>query len=55
MAAARRCQCYPLVGTYIRPVLMARPAWWKVTIWIDAVFFGPFYIVAIYAYMRGKE
>jgi EXPERA (EXPanded EBP superfamily) len=26
-----------------------------VTIWIDALFFGPFYIVAIYAYMRGKE
>jgi hypothetical protein len=35
--------------------LLARPAWWKVTIWIDALFFGPFYIVAIYAYIKGKE
>jgi hypothetical protein len=26
-----------------------------VTIWIDALFFGPFYIVAIYAFIRGKE
>ncbi len=37
------------------PVLMARPAWWKMTIWIDALFFGPFYVFALYAYMRAKE
>ena len=37
------------------PVLLARPVWWKVTIWIDALFFGPFYLVAIYAYVVGKE
>jgi hypothetical protein len=37
-------------GRTFDPVLLARPAWWKVTIWIDALFFGPFYIVAIYAY-----
>ncbi len=42
-------------GRTFDPVLLARPAWWKVTIWIDAFFFGPFYIVAIYAYIKGKE
>lgn len=35
--------------------LIARPAWWKMTIWIDNLFFGPFYLVAIYAYAKGKE
>jgi hypothetical protein len=37
------------------PLILARPVWWKMTIWIDALFFGPFYVVAIYAYIRGKE
>jgi short-subunit dehydrogenase len=41
-------------GSHFDPVLMARPAWWRMTIWIDALFFGPFYLVAIYAYARGK-
>ena len=35
--------------------LIARAAWWKMTIWIDNLFFGPFYVVAIYAYVKGKE
>ena len=39
-------------GRTFDPVLLARPAWWKVTIWIDALFFGPFYVVAIYAYIN---
>jgi len=42
-------------GYNFDPVLIARPAWWKVTIWLDAVFFGPFYVVAIYAFIRGRE
>jgi EXPERA (EXPanded EBP superfamily) len=42
-------------GRTFDPVLLARPAWWKVTIWIDSLFFGPFYIVAIYAYVTGKD
>lgn len=42
-------------GSTFDPLQMARPAWWKMTIWIDDLFFGPFYIVAIYAYIRGKE
>ena len=35
--------------------LIARPMWWKMTIWIDNLFFGPFYVLAIYAYVKGKE
>ena len=42
-------------GRTFDPVLMARPAWWKMTIWIDVLFFGPFYVVAIYAFIKGKE
>ena len=39
-------------GANFDPVLMARPVWWKVTIWIDAILFGPFYAVAIAALLR---
>lgn len=42
-------------GRAFDPLLLARPVWWKMTIWIDALFFGPFYAVAIYAYWKGKE
>jgi EXPERA (EXPanded EBP superfamily) len=42
-------------GRNFDPALMARPEWWQVTIWIDNLVFGPFYIVAIYAYAKGKE
>jgi hypothetical protein len=42
-------------GQMFDPLLMARPAWWKMTIWIDALAFGPFYAVAIFAYIKGKE
>ncbi len=42
-------------GSNFDPVLMARPAWWRATIWIDALFFGPFYAFAIYAYAKGKN
>ena len=41
-------------GRTFDPLLLARPAWWKVTIWIDALFFGPFYVVAIYAYIKDE-
>ena len=37
------------------PLEIARPVWWKATIWIDALLFGPFYAVAIYAYVKGKN
>jgi hypothetical protein len=42
-------------GSTFDPVLMARPMWWRMTIWIDTLFFGPFYAFAIYAFVRGKE
>jgi len=42
-------------GRRFDPVLMARPAWWRATIWIDSLFFGPFYVFAIYAYAKGKN
>jgi hypothetical protein len=42
-------------GHTFDPVLIARPAWWRATIWIDALFFGPFYVAAIYAYAKGKN
>lgn len=42
-------------GKNFDPVLMARPAWWRATIWIDSLFFGPFYLVAIYAFIKRKE
>jgi len=42
-------------GYTFDPLLIARPIWWKMTIWIDDLVFGPFYIVAIYAYVKGKE
>lgn len=35
--------------------LMARPAWWKMTIWIDNLGFGPFYVVALFAFIKGKD
>lgn len=42
-------------GRNYDPVLIARPAWWRATIWIDSLFFGPFYAAAIYAYVKGKN
>ena len=42
-------------GDTFDPVLIARPAWWKVTIWLDALLFGPFYAFAIYAFTRGRN
>ena len=42
-------------GRNFDPVLMARPAWWRATIWIDSLLFGPFYVFAIYAYVKGRN
>ncbi len=42
-------------GRMFDPDLIARPVWWKMTIWIDDLGFGPFYLVAIYAYLTGKD
>ena len=42
-------------GHTFDPVLLARPVWWRATIWIDALFFGPFYAVALYAFVKGRR
>lgn len=47
-----------LIHSYARsldPLVLARPPWWKMTIWFDALFFGPFYACAIYAFIRGRD
>jgi hypothetical protein len=41
-------------GNRYDPLLMARPAFFRATIWIDVVAFGPFYAAAIYAFARGR-
>lgn len=37
------------------PLLWARPAWYRATIWIDVLLFGPFYAAAIVAFLRGRD
>jgi hypothetical protein len=37
------------------PLLMARPPFWRMTIWIDVLFFGPYYFLAVYAFVRGRD
>lgn len=37
------------------PLLLARPAWYRATIWLDVLAFGPFYAAAIYAFVRGRD
>lgn len=42
-------------GTNIDPLQFARPTWWKATIWVDVLYFGPYYLVGMYAFIRGKR
>ena len=42
-------------GDHFDPLLIARPPRWRATIWLDSTLFGPFYAVAIYALVKGKE
>jgi hypothetical protein len=42
-------------GTSFDPVQYARPPWWRATIWIDVLLFGPFYAAAIYAFWKGRD
>ncbi len=37
------------------PLLLARPAWYRATIWLDVLVFGPYYALAIYAFARGRD
>ena len=42
-------------GSRYDPLLMARPAFWRMGIWIDVIWNGPFYAFAIYAIIRGRD
>src|SRR5262249_36315251 len=42
-------------GSNFDALLMARPVWWKMTIWFDSLVFGPYYAFAIYALYKGKS
>jgi len=42
-------------GRMYDPLLLARPPFWRMTIWIDVIFFGPFYVAALYAFLRRRE
>lgn len=42
-------------GDSFDPLQNARPPWWRATIWIDVLLFGPFYAFAIYAFAKGRE
>jgi hypothetical protein len=42
-------------GRQFDPLLIARPVFWQVEIWIDVLFFGPYYAAAMYCFIKGKE
>ncbi|MEO8357418.1 MAG: emopamil-binding family protein [Chloroflexota bacterium] len=42
-------------GSNFDPLLIARPQWWKMTIWVDSLFYGPFYAFAIHAFIKGRD
>jgi hypothetical protein len=42
-------------GQHYDPLLLGRPPFWRMTIWIDVVYFGPFYLAALYAFARGRD
>ena len=37
------------------PLLYARPTWYQMMVWVDQLFYGPFYAFALYAFWKGKE
>jgi hypothetical protein len=41
-------------GRSFDPALMAREPFWRATIWLDVLGFGPFYAFAIYAFVKGR-
>jgi hypothetical protein len=42
-------------GRNYDPALMAREPYWRATIWIDVIAFGPYYAVALYAFGKGRD
>ena len=48
-------QLFHWYGRTHDPLLLARPPFWRATIWLDVLLFGPYYIAAIYAFWKGKD
>ncbi|MGZ3425996.1 MAG: EXPERA domain-containing protein [Polyangia bacterium] len=42
-------------GRTYDPALMAREPFWRATIWLDVLGFGPFYAFAVYAFVKGRN
>lgn len=42
-------------GRTYDPLLIARPPFWRAIMWIDVLFYGPFYMAAIVAFLRGYD
>ena len=42
-------------GRNYDPALMAREPFWRATIWLDVLGFGPFYAFALYAFWKGRN
>lgn len=42
-------------GRHFDPLDLARPPFFRMTVWIEVVYFGPYYIAAIYAFVRGRD
>lgn len=42
-------------GENFDPLLLERPYWFKAAVWIDVIYFGPYYLCAIYAFIVGRE
>jgi hypothetical protein len=42
-------------GRTFDPLLIARPPFWKATVWLDALLFGPYYIFAFHAFRLGRD
>jgi hypothetical protein len=42
-------------GNTFDPLQNARPMWWKATVLLDVLFFGPYYLAATYAFIKGKD
>lgn len=42
-------------GDKFDPLQNARPPFWRATIWLDVLLFGPFYAAAIWAIVKGRD
>lgn len=42
-------------GSNFDPLILINDPWWLTLIWFDVLVFGPFYIFAIWAFIKGKE